>query len=53
MNQTEFAKFLDILPNQYNWYENQANQPNLQSAFRICHKLNIKMEELIEYFPEE
>ncbi len=53
MNQTEFAKLLEIPFNQYNRYEHQHNQPTLENCFKICHKLNIKIEDLIEYIPDE
>jgi len=53
MNQTEFAQMLGVLQNLYCRWENQKQQPSLESALNICHKLKIKMEDLVEYIPED
>lgn len=53
MNQTEFAKLLGFHHNQYNRYEHNQIQPNLETACRICYVLQIPLEKLIEYTPEE
>ena len=53
MNQTEFAKLLGILPTQYNTWERQIKQPNLENVMKICRILNIKVEDLIEYIQDK
>ena len=52
MNQKEFAVFLDINHRQYNQYELQKIQPDWENAFKICHKLGITLNELIEEAPD-
>lgn len=51
MNQTEFARYLGVLHNQYNIWERQVKQPNLDNVMKLCQTLNIKVEDLIEYIP--
>jgi DNA-binding XRE family transcriptional regulator len=46
MNQTEFAKFLDIGISLYNNYERQHKQPSLESALKIAIKLNCHVDDL-------
>lgn len=53
MNQTEFAKLLNILPSQYNIWERQVKQPNFNNVMKICYILNINVEDLIEYTPDD
>lgn len=52
MNQSEFAKYLGVSPNQYNIWERQVKQPNLDNVMKLCQTLNIKVEDLIEYIPK-
>lgn len=46
MNQKEFARFLGIVPNQYNRYERQHSQPTLELALRFAKKLNVSVEDI-------
>lgn len=46
MNQTEFANFLDMNVTQYNRYETQRMQPNLETALEISEKLNKTVNEI-------
>jgi DNA-binding XRE family transcriptional regulator len=52
INQTEFARLLNVLPTQYNIWERQLKQPNLENIMKICSILKIKVEDLIEYIPD-
>jgi putative transcriptional regulator len=45
MNQTEFADFLGINVNQYNKYENNKKQPNLENALAIFEKIKTQLKE--------
>lgn len=49
MNQREFAQLLEIDPAQLSRWERQQQQPVVESAFKICKKLNITMEQLFDY----
>lgn len=51
MNQKEFAALLEISQTQISRWENQKDQPSLESAFKIAKKLDISIEELFEYDP--
>lgn len=46
MNQIEFYTFLSVNKDQYSRWERQENQPSLESAWKICKKLNCKLEDL-------
>lgn len=52
MEQTEFAKLLGVHQSQYNRWERQVTQPNLQKAWEIAKKLKIQIEELFEEVEE-
>jgi len=43
----EFAEYLEISPNQYTRYENNKMQPASEVLFKICRKLNKRIEEII------
>ncbi|NEZ47693.1 helix-turn-helix transcriptional regulator [Clostridium niameyense] len=45
--QKEFAEFLEIKRVQYNKYENNKEQPTLETLYRISLKLDMKMEDII------
>jgi Predicted transcriptional regulators len=46
MTQTEFAAYLGLKVAQYNRYENQQQQPTLETAFRIARRLGVKVDDL-------
>ncbi|MFK7695910.1 helix-turn-helix transcriptional regulator [Paenibacillus sp. HJGM_3] len=46
MNQVEFAEFLGLAQQQYNRYENQKSQPDLERALLISEKLNRPVNEI-------
>lgn len=48
MEQIEFAAYLGYRLSQYNRWERQKAQPNLETAWTIAKKLNIRIEELFE-----
>lgn len=48
MTQKEFAEFLGVNNNHFSRWENQRMQPNIETAWRIAKKLNIKIEDLFE-----
>lgn len=48
MNQTEFARFLDMPIGQYNQYETHRREPTLETAWRIAKKLHCTINELFE-----
>ncbi|WP_332629176.1 helix-turn-helix transcriptional regulator [Halalkalibacter flavus] len=52
MNQTEFADLLGLNVNQYNKYEHNRKQPNLETALMISGKLNKTVNELFERVPD-
>jgi putative transcriptional regulator len=52
MNQTQFANFLEIRVQQYNRYERQNVQPNLEVALYISEKLNKNVNEIFERVDE-
>lgn len=52
MNQKQFAAYLEVNHRQYNQWELQRNQPDWENAFKICDKLGINLNELIERAPE-
>ncbi|ADK13154.1 MULTISPECIES: helix-turn-helix transcriptional regulator [Clostridium] len=45
--QKDFAEFLGIKRVQYNKYENNKEQPTLETLYKISLKLGIKMEDII------
>ncbi|MBP2653370.1 MAG: hypothetical protein H6Q73_939 [Firmicutes bacterium] len=47
--QTEFAEFLGVKLSQYNRYEMQKQQPEIETAFRISRKLGCKVDDLFDY----
>jgi putative transcriptional regulator len=51
LSQTKFAMSLNINPGQYNKWENQKIQPSIESAWDICKKLNITLNDL--FYDEE
>jgi putative transcriptional regulator len=51
MNQGEFAEYLGILQQQYNRYEKNNVQPNLETALKIAKKLNVPVEDIFEMTP--
>lgn len=53
MEKGEFAKFLGMKHPQYSRYENNIKQPNLETVMKICNKVNKKVEDLMEYVPDE
>ncbi|MFR5264492.1 helix-turn-helix transcriptional regulator [Clostridium sp.] len=50
--QDDFAKYLEINRTQYNLYENNKKQPKLEILCKISKKLNIKLDDLIEFEEE-
>ena len=46
MEQWEFAEFLGVRRQQYNRWERQVVQPNIETAWALAKKLNIKMDDL-------
>lgn len=48
MNQTEFAEFIGCTPGQYNQWEHQKRQPDLDRAWQIAKKLNCTINDLFE-----
>jgi DNA-binding XRE family transcriptional regulator len=48
MNQTEFAQHLGYTIGQYNLWENQKRQPDLENAWQIARKLNCTINDLFE-----
>lgn len=48
MDQTEFAAFLQVPRQQYNQWERHKKQPNLETAWELAKKLQIKIEDLFE-----
>ena len=49
MNQTEFAKLLDVPRSTYSQWESGISNPTLEKAFEIAQKLNKKLEEIWHY----
>lgn len=47
----DFAKLLELNPNQYSRYESNKMQPSSEVMYRICKKLNMRIEEIL--FEEE
>lgn len=47
MNQKTFAAFLGIAVQQYNRYETQENQPNLETALKISNKIGVVINDFI------
>lgn len=47
MNQKEFAAYLGIRYEQYNRYERQDRQPNLEIALRISEKLGVTVNDIV------
>jgi len=48
MEQKEFAEFLGVARQQYNRWERQVVQPNIETAWALAKKLNTKMDDLFE-----
>jgi DNA-binding XRE family transcriptional regulator len=48
MEKGEFADFLEVGQSLYSRWENQHQQPNIESCFKIAKKLNIPIEALFE-----
>ena len=48
MNQTEFAVYLACTVGQYNQWEHQKRQPDLDRAWQISKKLNCTINDLFE-----
>lgn len=48
MNQTEFAAFLGVKVAQYNRWENQKQQPEIETAFRLAKIIGCKIDDLFE-----
>ncbi|OBR90691.1 helix-turn-helix domain protein [Clostridium ragsdalei P11] len=44
--QKDFAEFLSLDSNDYNRIENNKKQVNLETAFNIAQKLNMKIEDI-------
>jgi len=49
VSQTEFADYLGVKISQYNRYELQKQQPEIETAFRISRKLGCKVDDLFDY----
>ena len=49
MNQSEFAKFLDIPLTTYSQWERNVSNPTLEKAYEIAKKLNKSLEEIWHY----
>ena len=49
MNQTEFAQILGVKVAQYNRWENQKQQPEIETAFKIANKIGCKIDDLFEF----
>jgi putative transcriptional regulator len=47
MNQKEFAIYLGIRYEQYNRYERQDRQPNLEVALRMSEKLGVTVNDIV------
>ncbi|WP_454053580.1 helix-turn-helix transcriptional regulator [Clostridium sp. Marseille-Q7071] len=47
--QKDFAEFLNINKSKYNRYENNMEQPSLNTLFQIANKLNIDISEIVYY----
>lgn len=47
MNQKRFAAFLGMAQQQYNRYETQENQPNLETALKISYKIGVPVNDFI------
>lgn len=45
--QKDFAAFLEIKVSQYNRYENNNEQPNLETIYKISKKLGIQINDII------
>jgi putative transcriptional regulator len=45
--QKDFAEYLDIPQYQYNRYENNENQPSLETALKISIRLNMDLREIL------
>lgn len=50
--QQEMARILDMNRQQYNRYENQQVQPDLETALRIAKKLNKPVEDIFYLEPD-
>jgi DNA-binding XRE family transcriptional regulator len=49
MNQTEFAEWLGVKLAQYNRWENQKQQPEINTSFRLAKKIGCKVDDLFDY----
>lgn len=45
--QKDFAEYLGIDQSQYNKYENNAKQPDIEILLKISKKLNIHIEDIV------
>jgi transcriptional regulator with XRE-family HTH domain len=43
----DFAELLELNPNQYSRYESNKMQPSSEVVYKICKKLNIRIEEIL------
>lgn len=48
MDQKQFAEYLGVNRNQYNRWENQKSQPDIENAWKLKKKLGISLDELFE-----
>lgn len=48
LNQTEFAKILDLSQQDYNRIENNKKQVTIETALKISKKLNKPVEQIFE-----
>lgn len=46
MNQTEFAKHIDVSQPLYNRWENQRSQPNPEWMLKLAKRLSLKVEDI-------
>ena len=53
MTQKKFAAFLGMSQQQYNRYETQVNQPNLETALKISYKIGIPVNDFIYMIQKE
>ncbi len=47
MSQTEVAKVMDMLPNQYNKFENGKMSPSLESLTKIAEALEVSLDQIV------
>ena len=50
--QKDFAEYLELNKTQYNKYENNMQQPSIEIFYKISKKLEISIDELVEFIEE-